>query len=105
MKTILDASNMKAALESARLFSGAIEPTATVNAGLIRWLKIHSIGNKPRTVEFNQDLADSIRKHWPTLKTRIADVTQTQCAEFAESIAHYSSSRYNGMVSLRKTDN
>ena len=72
MKTIRDTDNIKAALAAAKDATVAFEPSATVAECLERWLKIHTIGNKPRSVEFNQGLAAKFCQHWPDLQTRIA---------------------------------
>ena len=98
MKAFQHAEDFKSTLANARQSNSELATTATVAEGLERWLKIHSIGNKPRTVDFNRELVKLIQSHWPDLQTPISQVTQDQSVTFASAIAHFCSSRYNGMV-------
>jgi integrase len=73
--------------------------TVTVNEAINRWLALHSIGVKPRTIEFNRAVVDQIRRDWPDALAKLAsEVTEAECIAFATRVAHYSSSRYNGIV-------
>ena len=98
MKTFTATHDLRAALAAAQESTIATDLDATVETCIERWLTVHSIGNKARSVQFNQEIAAKIRQHWPDLKTKAGEVTPAQCITFAESVGHFSSSRYNGMV-------
>lgn len=75
----------------------------TVETSLVRWLKLQGIGKKPTTLSYHQEIARIIRDRWPDMRTPLAEVTDDQLVKFAESIAHFSTPRYNGCVNaLRK---
>ncbi len=74
----------------------------TVEEALMRWQKLYAIGRKPRTVEYHHDLIAVIRRHWPDMQTVVANVTDAQCVAFAERIAHFSTTRYNGMLNTMR---
>jgi site-specific recombinase XerD len=93
------AEELKAAL--AKLVAAGVTQCPagmTVDDGLERWLRVHSIGNKPRSIEFNQSVVRYVRQHWPELQTPISAVTEAQCVTFATAIAHYAPARYNAAV-------
>ena len=74
----------------------------TVEEGLVRWLTLQGIGKKPNTLRYHQDVADLIRREWPDLSTPVGEVTDAQCVQFAERIAHWSCMRYNATVSAMR---
>ena len=74
----------------------------TVEEALARWQKLYAIGRKPRTVVYHVELIQQIRRYWPEMQIIVADVTDAQCVAFAERIAHFSASRYNGMVNIMR---
>lgn len=74
-----------------------------VEDSLVRWLKLQGIGKKPSTRHYHLEIERIIRADWPDLKTPIYEVSDAQCVQFAERIAHYSAPRYNGVVNaIRK---
>jgi integrase len=78
--------------------------TVTVNEALDRWLSLHSLGVKPRSVEFNRDIVRHIRRAWPqVLEMAVGAVAEPECVAFAASVAHYSSSRFNGIVNCLRS--
>lgn len=73
-----------------RTFSGALD----------QWLALHSLGRKPRSIEFNQEITSIIAKKWPGyLNAPDRAVTSAQVMTFAGLVTHYSSSRWNALVS------
>jgi integrase len=98
--------DLQAALEHAMAASAAhnLPGSVTVNEALDRWLTLHSIGVKPKTIEFNRLVVQHVRRAWPQVLLRaVADVTEAECLAFAATVAHYSSTRYNGIVNALRT--
>lgn len=100
MKTFDHSEDLRSALARARSSTFLVSLDVTVEHGLCQWLKTHSIGRKPRAIEFNTELVEKFRAHWPCLNAQIANVPPEDCTNFAASIGHFSSSRYNGMVNI-----
>ena len=72
----------------------------TVGEALGQWLTKHSIGRKPRSVDFNEEIASIVRAQWPgPLEAAPASVSAEQVMEFAGRVAHYCPSRWNALVS------
>lgn len=97
---------LKAMLANAQATAHAydVKSGITVSAGIDRWLSLHTIGNKPRSVDFNKEVVKFIRDRWPEAMGRsVEQVTEEECLAFAESVAHYSASRYNGVVSALRS--
>lgn len=94
--------DLQAALAKAVAASAAsnLPASATVNEALERWLALHSIGVKPRTVEVNRDTVRHIRREWPDMLARpVSEVTETECIALATRAANFCATRYNGIVS------
>ena len=73
--------------------------TVKVSEALERWLTLHSIGVKPRSLDFNRELVKHIRRAWPqVLDKTVGEVTEAECGAFALSVCHYCASRFNGIV-------
>lgn len=99
--TVAVMEELQAALSKATAAAAAhnMPGTVKVNDALEGWLKLYSIGIKPKSVAFNQDVVRHIRRAWPqVLEKSVCEVTESECVAFAASVAHYSSSRYNGIV-------
>lgn len=63
-----------------------------------QWVAL-SIGQKPRTQQFNKEIADTIRRHWPGyLNAPAASITPAQITDFAQRVSHYCPSRWNAIV-------
>lgn len=68
-------------------------------AALNRWLSLHSLGRKPRSIEFNSEVHLVIVANWPgALNAPAATVTPQLVVEFAERVSRYCPSRWNAMV-------
>ena len=66
---------------------------------MAQWLA-QSVGRKPRTQQFNKEIAEIIRRQWPGwLNAPASSVTSDQVNEFAKRVAHYCPSRWNTIVS------
>ena len=73
-------------------------------SALAQWLALHSLGRKPRTVEFNSEIHGIIIRRWPgALNATVATITVDQVIAFAERVTHYCPSRWNAMVSALRT--
>lgn len=97
---------LKAALANAQTKAHAydVKSGITVSDGIDRWLSLHTIGNKPRSVDFNKEVVKFIKARWPeAMGKNVEQVTEAECLAFAESVAHYSASRYNGIISALRT--
>lgn len=67
---------------------------------LNHWLAAHSIGRKPRTQQFNQEIARTVKKEWPgPLDAPAASVMAGDVLTFGERVARFSPARWNAMVS------
>lgn len=103
MKAMRQGDNFAESIARAMAAGASISESATVGDGLARWLQLHSLGNKSSTVDYNTEILATMRAKWPGLETPIKEVTVEQCIAFATAIAHYSPSRFNGMVNAIKT--
>lgn len=75
----------------------------SVGAALGRWLAVHSLGRKPRSVEFNAEIHDLVLRFWPGALNAAADsVTPATVADFAQRVTHYCPSRWNAIVGAVK---
>lgn len=76
-----------------------------LKTALSQWAELSSIGRKPRTVKYHQEILQFIRRKWPeVLELEVDSITQDQVAQFAIGIGAYSPSRFNAAVSaLRAT--
>ena len=69
-------------------------------SALAQWLALHSLGRKPRTVDFNQEIHGIVIRLWPgALNAAAASVTLDQVITFGERVTHYCPSRWNAAVS------
>jgi integrase len=70
-------------------------------AGLLdQWLELHTLGRKPRAVEFNEEIAGIVRSNWPGyLNAPAAAISTEQVTTFAQRVTHYCPSRWNAMLS------
>jgi integrase len=72
----------------------------TVGGGLGRWLEVHSLGRKPRSVEFNVEIHRVTVANWPgALNAAPGAVTPELLLEFGRRVTRYCPSRWNAMVS------
>jgi len=75
----------------------------TVGGAFARWLTIHSLGRKPRSVEFNSEIHSVTVALWPgPLNALASSVTPPLVTEFAQRVSHYCPSRWNAFVGLIK---
>jgi integrase len=82
----------------------SLSPETTVDQALDRWLALHSIGVKPRSIEYNRDIVKFIRRVWAAkLSTPVSQVTEGDCINFATRISAYSPARYNGVINALKS--
>lgn len=71
----------------------------SLGGALSRWLALHTLGRKPRTQQFNTEISDVIRRHWPGwLNSPASSVTPDQVEGFAARVSHYCPSRWNAIV-------
>ena len=72
-------------------------------AVLSRWLALHSLGRKPRSIEFNTEVHLVIVANWPGALNAPAAATSPQLVvEFAQKVSRYCPSRWNAMVGALK---
>src|ERR1043165_6032503 len=72
----------------------------TVSRLLRQWVHLHTLGRKPRSQEFNQEIAEVITTHWPGYLNAPANgVTAEQLQTFTVRVTHYCPSRWNAIVS------
>jgi integrase len=58
-----------------------------------------SLGRKPRTQQFNNEIAEVIRRQWPGwLNAPVTAITPDQVSEFVKRVTHYCPSRWNATV-------
>ena len=82
-----------------RVCYSGLNASLTLNGALSQWVML-SLGRKPRTQDFNKEIAEIIRKHWPgTLDDPVAGFVTDQVIQFAQRVAHYCPSRWNTIVS------
>lgn len=75
----------------------------SVGAALGRWLAVHSLGRKPRSVEFNQQIHAVIVANWPgALNAPAHGVTPQMVTSFAARVSRYCPSRWNAFVGALK---
>lgn len=80
-----------------------MQPGRSLNDALSDWTALQGIGKKPRTQQYHAEIVGTIRRRWPLkCDTPVADITEQDVTAFAVSVAHYSASRFNGMVSTLK---
>ena len=73
----------------------------TVGATFARWLAVHSLGRKPRSVEFNTEIFAVIVARWPgPLNGVTAAVSVASVIEFAQRVTHYCPARWNAFVAV-----
>lgn len=77
-------------------------PKTTVAKGIKRWLTLQGIGKKPSTKDYHQEIAKIIRKRWSNLRMPLDQITDDQCVEFAKSVSHFSTMRYNAIVNAMR---
>lgn len=63
------------------------------------WLAQHCIGRKPRTQQFNREIAATVRRFWPSPEIQCDEISPGMVLEFGQRVAHYSPARWNAIVS------
>jgi len=72
----------------------------TFAGALSEWLTLHTLGRKPRSQKFNEEIATVILNQWPGfLNGASRSVTVEQVNQFAERVTDYCPSRWNALVS------
>ena len=72
-------------------------------AALARWLSLHSLGRKPRSVEFNEEIHRVMVENWPGALNAPAAATSPQLVvDFAAVVSRYCPSRWNAIVGALK---
>lgn len=70
---------------------------------LARWLAIHSLGRKPRSVEFNVEIHRRIVEQWAgALNAPAENVSVSQVMTCAGRLSHYCPARWNAIVGALK---
>lgn len=70
---------------------------------LHNWAGLQGIGKKPRTKKYHTEIVKLILDHWPGGPSVIVqEVTPQHVTDFVLSVAHYSASRYNAIVTAVK---
>lgn len=77
-----------------------MESRNTMAEAVCLWQATHSIGRKPTTQHFNDEIAEIVRDNWTDLKVPVLSITASDVLTFAEKVAHYCPSRWNALVSL-----
>jgi integrase len=77
-----------------------------VNLGdlLKQWAALASIGKKKRTIDYHRELIELILKRWTGPRDDVLAITEQDVTVFALSVAHFSVSRFNGLVSILKAN-
>lgn len=73
--------------------------SASFDSALSNWLTLHSLNRRPRTVEFNGEIAATIRKHWTDASADVSTVNIDVLLAFSLKVSHYCPSRWNAIVS------
>lgn len=82
----------------------SLTPETTVDQALDRWLALHSIGVKPRSIQYNREVVQFIRRTWPArLSMPVNQITEADCINYATRISAYSPARYNGVINALKS--
>jgi integrase len=75
----------------------------SVGAALARWLSVHSLGRKPRSVEFNQEIHSVFVDNWPgALNGSASGVSPQLVTDFAARVSRFCPSRWNAFVGALK---
>jgi integrase len=67
------------------------------------WAALRRGASKPRTQRYHQEIVQTICRLWPEkFETEIGQITEADAAAFVGRIGHYSTSRFNGMLTALK---
>jgi integrase len=76
-----------------------VNPSQPLRAELSSWEAQATMDRRPRTIEYNVDLARTIREKWSwELDTRCADIGVESVARFGRECEQSSASKYNHLV-------
>lgn len=82
------------------------ERPGTIGAKLYDWLDAHSLGRRPRTVEFNEQVVLSMVKNWEAFGVPLVEspdkIILRNVLDFAKVMNRFCSSRWNATVSALK---
>lgn len=77
-----------------------VQGTSLADA-LSTWAALQGIGKKSSTRDYHQEIVGLILRHWPGSPADVVeDLTLTRVSEFVLKVAHFSGSRFNGIVSV-----
>ena len=70
----------------------------TFEDALQNWKTAHSLNRRPRTVEFNAEIAQTITQNWTDPRQTLETITCVHVLQFAARVAHYCPSRWNAIT-------
>jgi integrase len=68
---------------------------------LNNWAGLQGIGKKPRTKKYHQEIVKLIRDRWPG-DPDVDTITEQNVTDFVLTVAHFSASRYNAILTAVK---
>lgn len=69
---------------------------------LEQWRKLAGMDRKPRTKKYHAEIVGIFRRHWPDSGQPVESITTKQATDFMLSIADYSATRFNAVLSALK---
>lgn len=74
----------------------------TIENALTHWLSVQNLGKKERTKDFNQGIADTVRRHFVGMDRETEQITPEEIAAFSAKVDGYCPSRWNTILSALK---
>jgi integrase len=75
-----------------------IVQTTTFTGAVNQWLAVNNVGRKPRTQEFNREIADTILTNWHEPFIEPEKISMDDVLFFAERVTRFCPSRWNAIV-------
>lgn len=75
----------------------------SVESGLLLWENVQNLGKKERTVQFHEQIIETIRKHLPDRHRAADSLTEQDLLVFAQRVNHFCPSRWNTMVAALRS--
>ena len=70
---------------------------------VFQWQRLAGIGRKPRTIQYQAEIAKIILNHWPNHEADTKGITETEISTLAVAVSRYSAPRYNAIVSALRS--
>lgn len=75
----------------------------SIDSGLLHWGNVQNLGKKERTVQFHDQIIETIRKHLPDRDRSPDSLTEQDLLTFAQRVTHFCPSRWNTMISALRS--